>query len=686
MPALSDQEQKIVSEHIVKLGSTKLSCFRGGYRNTTPSGETIDTWDALVDKVSTPQVGNKDGEYFVRGYCDGSRCEKNMASNTLIIIDGDKTLEKPDSCVPLRSIHEVLVKENITHVIYNSYSNCPNKDIYKWRVAIPCYEIGYDKVLLQQGVAEIITILHNAGLMVVNVSENNVLSQPWYFPRCTIATFDDFDCAYHDGEAYSLTGVIIPSAQFKEVNKKPENNVNDSKVDPFKGLSNASRAEVLSALYSISPDCPRNIWRNIGTALKSAFGDEYKLEWISWSKGSTNPDHEKDFENLAYQWNSFNPVAGANIETLFYHAKEAGWSFKGQRETKESVTEESFSPGSTVEDILGGFTVKREYVEALGKERWLYPDLIISGHILVIVAMPGGGKTAFLYRHVVPHMVKNGAKVFYIDADAPTSEHKLMKYFADKIGFQLINPTVNIGTGVDKFLKQIRSMVDAGTDLSNCVFIFDTLKKFTDLMSKKAVKDFFSMCRAMNSQGATNIFAAHANKFRDGEGNLIPEGVGDVKNDTDDLIIFERKKKGFGTDVTTVVDPDKGAKTRGIFEPFSFHITMEREIQLYDKPIEIDIIPGKAGKIVVTAEEILSAVEDYIREMGAPVAKTPLTEQVNDITGAGLKRVRKVISHNSELEKPGRTPGKRLVFILGERNAHYYKVPSVPFQGNLFDA
>ncbi len=343
-------------------------------------------------------------------------------------------------------------------------------------------------------------------------------------------------------------------------------------------------------------------------------------------------------------------------------------------------------PLATVEDILGGFQVTKEYTATLGNEKWLYPNLIILGHILVIVAMPGGGKTAFLYRQVVPHVVKHGAKVFYIDADSPAIEHKWMKDFADKIGFMLINPTVNLGTGVDAFLKKLHEMVAAGVDLHDRVFIFDTLKKFTDLMNKSAVKDFFSLCRTMNSRGGTCIFLAHANKYRDADGNLIPEGVGDVKNDTDDLIMFERKKSGSGTDVTTVVDPDKGAKTRGVFKPFSFHITLEREIQLYDKTIEMDVTPGKTGRMNATAEEILSAAEHYIREVGAPVGKTALIEQVNDITGASPKRVRKVLSHNSEMEKTGTPAGKRLVYTLGDKNSHHYKVPSVPFQGELFDA
>ena len=120
-----------------------------------------------------------------------------------------------------------------------------------------------------------------------------------------------------------------------------------------------------------------------------------------------------------------------------------------------------------------------------------YPNLVIARHILVVIAMSGGGKTAFLLKEVVPYMVKEGAKVIYVDADSPVSEHKSMKAFADKIGFKLINPTVNVGTGIDSLIRKLHAMVDGGVDLSGTVFIFDTLKKFTDLMNKTSFKDFF---------------------------------------------------------------------------------------------------------------------------------------------------------------------------------------------------
>jgi hypothetical protein len=126
-----------------------------------------------------------------------------MVSLDLIIIDGDQTLTDGGSCVPPQQVHEVLKAENITHVIYNSYSNDIINSKFKWRACIPSDDI-IDAEALQAGVEEIISLLHGAGLPVRNVHENLVLSQPWFTPRCPEHTIDDFYSAWHDGQTYRI--------------------------------------------------------------------------------------------------------------------------------------------------------------------------------------------------------------------------------------------------------------------------------------------------------------------------------------------------------------------------------------------------------------------------------------------------------------------------------------------------
>jgi len=182
-----------------------VSLFRGGYA-VTATEEIVDDWHDFVDLCTNPLIGPKNGDYFVRGFCDGEREDKNMRGPFLIIIDGDQLLSDGSTCCQPQPVHAALKTKNITHVIYNSYSNDLANNRHKWRVCIPCPDIeGSDS--LRQGVEEVISLLHAVGLPIRNVRENAVLSQPWFTPRASEASIDDFYCASHNGQEYRLSGI-----------------------------------------------------------------------------------------------------------------------------------------------------------------------------------------------------------------------------------------------------------------------------------------------------------------------------------------------------------------------------------------------------------------------------------------------------------------------------------------------
>lgn len=194
----------------------KISLFRDGYATLT-TNETIDGWDEFVDIVSQPEVGQKNGDYFVRGLCVGPRSDATLRSWDLVIIDGDQLVDNGHSCCPPQLVHAVMVKAGITHTIYTSYSNDIVNNRHKWRLVLPCPDV-VDAETLAQAVGEVVSILHGAGLMVRNVRENLVPSQPWFLPRCPEQHFDDFYAAWHDGGHYRLTGKILPSAHYSATN------------------------------------------------------------------------------------------------------------------------------------------------------------------------------------------------------------------------------------------------------------------------------------------------------------------------------------------------------------------------------------------------------------------------------------------------------------------------------------
>lgn len=181
----------------------KISLFRNGYANTT-TAETIEDWDSFCDLVMTPVIGTKNGDYFVRGFCDGPRADLNMVSMDLIIIDGDQLLTDGSSCCPPDPVHQLMKSNGLTHVIYTSYSNDLINSRHKWRLCVPCDDLVDGNALIQ-GVSEIIGAMHAIGLPVRNVMENNTISQPWFTPRCVNENaIEDFYARSHDGKAYKL--------------------------------------------------------------------------------------------------------------------------------------------------------------------------------------------------------------------------------------------------------------------------------------------------------------------------------------------------------------------------------------------------------------------------------------------------------------------------------------------------
>ena len=367
----------------------------------------------------------------------------------------------------------------------------------------------------------------------------------------------------------------------------------------------------------------------------------------------------------------------ANLANDFNHHRE-GWA----ENSYASAQPAAIDPAA----LLGGFEVKTEYVEKLGQEEFLIENLLIRQHILVCIAMSGGGKTAFWYRYAAPALARKGYTVWYLDCDSPASEHRAMKEIADQHGFRFLNPDANAGKGIDDLKGSLEAIANGECDLTGNVFIFDTLKKFLNLMEKASAKAFFVFCRKLTGKGATVVLLGHANKYRSKpEGHLIAEGVGDVRSDTDELIFFERKRneQDGGVDVTTDCDPDHGAKVRGLFEPFSFHIAPDREVTVYEKPIEVPDYTQTAT-LQATEEEIIDAAAEFLAEAGEPVAQSTLVNQVRAMTGAGAERIRRLIVANSERE--GGEGRKRFAYSIGARGRLDYALPQgAPEQGKLFE-
>lgn len=314
---------------------------------------------------------------------------------------------------------------------------------------------------------------------------------------------------------------------------------------------------------------------------------------------------------------------------------------------KTEVVTAGMVAGESVRDRLAGLIVEGGYVGKIGNEEWLFINLMIKNQIVVFVAKSGGGKTTISFFFVAPYLVQHhDMTVFYFDLDSPASDHKRMFEHAGKVGtkFKWINPLTH-GKGPEVIQEALEDFVKAGERLDDVVFFFDTLKKFIDMLDKKSVKPFFSLLRQLTSLGATIALLGHANKHRGTDGNLVFEGVGDVMSDSDALLFFERISNPDETvDITTICDPDKGAKVRGLYKPITFHIDKDRTVTMKQIVTPVpDFSPGNAKKDKLTEEDILEMVVDYLKDMDRPISQSAI---VNAFQGekVGVNRFRGVLN------------------------------------------
>jgi hypothetical protein len=214
-----------------------------------------------------------------------------------------------------------------------------------------------------------------------------------------------------------------------------------------------------------------------------------------------------------------------------------------------------------------------EEANKISSPEWAYKNLIIKGHLIAIPAEPNGGKTT-IFLHVSAELVKCGYKVFYINADVSGTDAKLMHEQAKDASIHLLVPDFK-SSSMKKIVEDLEKFNSDEADFSGAVFIFDTLKKMTDVIQKKQAKELYTLLRSMTAKGATIVLLAHTNKYKNTDGTPIFEGTGDLRSDVDELIYLIPEKHADGS-MTVSTSPDK---VRGAFVPISFEISANRMVK-----------------------------------------------------------------------------------------------------------
>lgn len=285
---------------------------------------------------------------------------------------------------------------------------------------------------------------------------------------------------------------------------------------------------------------------------------------------------------------------------------------------------------------LGQWFVTDEQVKTMKETRIIWRGLIASAHLIVWSAPANGGKTS-LARLAAGEMATDGFTVLFFQEDASAGDLPALHAHAKNHGYQLLSSTLS-GSSPDAQVKVLRDLAHGGAELEGFVLFFDTLKKYVDLMQKGGAREFFRMMRALTQRGATIVLLGHTNKHKGVDGKLIFEGVGDVRNDVDELFYLSATERDPAGIVTLTITPDK---VRCDVRKATFLLdTNTMIVSTSDQVVDVDAILSQQRQMEHDTP-VIASVRHALRKGGMHIVK--LTEHVSKEVGQGFKAVRAVI-------------------------------------------
>jgi hypothetical protein len=389
---------------------------------------------------------------------------------------------------------------------------------------------------------------------------------------------------------------------------------------------------------------PKGTWLRIVLAVASLQSDEAKEEVRNWSKQSKEKFDEVEF-NRAY--NSYradipNPI---RIGTLFKFAEAKQKQSLGNQSPFERLRAMS-STGKSKE-------MKRQMLE----DKFIMQDIAILGQSTAISAPPNTAKTLYTL-HALRESVKagviQGKDIWYVNADDHGKGAVEKLEIVEPWGINMCIPGWQ-GFKTADLLPIMREAIETKTAKGQ-IIVLDTLKKFTDLMDKKASTEFTKLAREFQLAGGSLILLMHTNKGRDKHGKLIVAGTSDISDDVDCVFVFD--PVGEHEDVHTVECEMR--KCRGdVASLISFQYTRQRGrtyAQLLDsiKPLDENQLAFARETENVRHRleenaEVIKVIARHIEEnntLTVPRTKGELIEHITKDAKIGQKKVRQVIKYH----------------------------------------
>lgn len=418
-----------------------------------------------------------------------------------------------------------------------------------------------------------------------------------------------------------------------------------------------TKPEVLEALLSdLDPDCGYEDWLHVGMALyhETQGSDEGLAIWNRWSsKGNKYPG----LKEMQAKWRSFSNNTGRPITlgTLIKMAKEAGAdvaAIKG--ENFEPLEDEEATPvGATdkvVENALDKYSLRGmsdEMEKEVMESVYVLDQIALLGESTVIYAAPNTGKTLLTLVGLI-QSIKLGRidpnNVYYANVDDTAKGLLEKNRIAEEYGFNMLGEGRR-GFKVTDLFATINDLIESD-QTRGIVLVLDTLKKFTDLMEKKACREFGMIIRRFIGKGGTVISLAHTNKNPGRDGKRVHAGTSDILEDCDCAYILDVVSE----DATKKVVEFTNKKKRGdVANSLAYCYSNERgnsynELVLSVEQVDAEqVIPLKQAAKVASDAELISAIETCIKD--EINTKMKLAETAAERTQISKKRMIKVIDN-----------------------------------------
>lgn len=417
--------------------------------------------------------------------------------------------------------------------------------------------------------------------------------------------------------------------------------------------------ELRAMLEHIDPDCGYDDWVHALMAIHHETGgsdDGFAIAgaWSSKGKKYSGPDE------IRSKWHSFedytgDPITVATIRKMVDDtgndwmevcaAVEPGFELIDDTDLASDIPV-AIAP---VANPLDRFSLKgksEELAKQAVEQKPLLGEVALLGQATVFYAAPNTGKTLITLKLLID-AIKHGridpSNVYYINVDDTLHGLQVKLEIAEEYGFHMLSEG-HQEFDAKEFLGVLTELVIGGR-ARGIVIILDTLKKFTDLMDKRASSTFTKTIRRFVLQGGTVIALAHTNKNPGSDGELKYAGTTDIVDDFDCAYTLAAADPDHSIDrvVTFKNFKRRGNVVRGVAYRYSIEEALNYPERLLTVvPVDaMELLDIKKAEEVKADSEVIDAVSACIND--GINTKMKLAECAAERSGASKRVSLKII-------------------------------------------